>query len=318
MSLTTPVAFMIFNRPDLTQRVFEVITKAKPKQLFVVADGPRFPEEAEKCEQARAVIEGVDWECDVFKNYSGKNLGCGRRISTGIDWVFSEVEEAIFLEDDTLPDLSFFPYCEVLLQHYRHDERIMTVNGNNFQSGQRRTDYSYHFSKYCSCWGWASWRRAWKHYDYEMKTWPDFKRAGMMKMICPDLYEQQFWTKLFDSMFENPGEIDTWDHQWKYACWSQNGLAIEPSVNLVGNIGLGRPDASHTGGHNPLLSELSKTQEMWEIRHPLFVVRQRDADNYIFDYIIGGKKLKKNDALLGKLRRVLSTVWERSKTAFLS
>jgi hypothetical protein len=318
MSLSTPVAFLIFNRPDLTQIVFEAIAKAEPKQLFVVADGPRFPAEAEKCAQARDIIKRVDWECDVFPNYSEKNLGCGRRIASGIEWVFSEVEEAIFLEDDTLPHLSFFPYCEVLLEHYRHDERIMTVNGNNFQSGRIRTQYSYHFTKYCSCWGWASWRRAWKHYDYEMKTWPAFKQAGMMKMICPDLYEQQFWTRLFDSMYENPGEIDTWDHQWKYACWSQNGLAIEPSVNLVGNIGLGRSDASHTTDHYPLLSELSRTKEMWEIKHPPFVVRHRDADTYIFDYIIGGKNMKKNDPLLGKLRRGLATVQKKAKKAFRS
>jgi len=316
MSLSTPVAFLIFNRPDLTQIVFEAIAKAEPKQLFVVADGPRFHAEAKKCAQARAIIDRVDWECDVVTNYSDKNLGCGRRVSSGIEWVFSEVEEAIFLEDDTLPDASFFPYCEILLEHYRHDERIMTINGNNFQLGRSKTEYSYHFSKYCSCWGWASWRRAWKHYDYEMKTWPAFKQAGMMKMICSDPHEQRFWTKLFDSMYENPLGIDTWDHQWKYACWTQNGLAIEPSVNLVANIGLGRSDASHTTGHNPLLAALSKTQELWEIRHPPFVVRHRDADTYIFDYIIGGKQMKENDALLGKLHRGLSAIREKAKAAF--
>lgn len=318
MSISTPVAFLIFNRPDLTEIVFEAIAKAEPKQLFVVADGPRFPAEAEKCTLARAIIDRVDWECDVSTNYSDKNLGCGRRVASGIDWVFSKVEEAIFLEDDTLPHESFFPYCEVLLEHYRHDERIMTINGNNFQLDGSKTEYSYHFSKYCSAWGWASWRRAWKHYDYEMKTWPAFKEAGMMKMICADPHEQRFWTRLFDSMYQNPIGIDTWDHQWKYACWSQNGLAIEPSVNLVANIGLGRSDASHTTDHNPLLAELSKAQELWEIRHPPFVVRHRDADNYIFDYIIGGKQMKENDALFGKIRRGLSTIREKAKAAFHS
>jgi len=318
MSLSTPVAFTIFNRPDLTQIVFEAIARVEPKTLFVVADGPRFLEEEEKCAQTRGIIDRVDWKCDVFKNYSDRNLGCGRRVASGIEWVFSEVEEAIFLEDDTLPDLSFFPYCEALLDRYRHDERIMTINGNNFQSGRIKTDYSYHFSKYCSCWGWASWRRAWKHYDYEMKSWPVFKRDGMMKMICPDLIEQRFWTNLFDSMYENPGEIDTWDHQWKYACWSQNGLAIMPNVNLVANIGLGRTDASHTTGYNPLLDELSKNQALREIKHPSFVVRHCDADNYIFDHIIGGKQLKEHDTLLGKFRRSLSGALKKAGAVFHS
>ena len=315
MSLTIPVAFMIFNRPDLTQRVFEVIAKAKPEQLLVVADGPRFAEDAEKCAQARAVIEHVDWACDVLKNYAETNLGCGRRISSGIDWVFSQVEEAIILEDDTLPAESFFSYCRELLDRYRHDKRIMTINGNNFQFGRSRTEFSYHFSKYCACWGWASWRRAWQHYDFEMKTWPAFKRAGMLSMVCEDPYEHKFWMKLFDAMYENPAKIDTWDHQWNYACWSQNGLEIEPSVNLVANIGLGRSDASHTTGENLLLAELSKTKELYRIEHPPFVVKNTEADAYIFDYVIGGNRMKREDTLPGRLVRRLSAMQERIKVA---
>lgn len=311
MPLSTPVAFLIFNRPDLTQIVFDSIAKVKPKKLFVVADGPRFPEEAQKCRQARAVLGRIDWECEVFKNFSDKNLGCGRRISSGIDWVFSAVDEVIILEDDCLPVASFFSFCEELLERYRNDERIMTISGNNFQSGHNRSDYSYHFSKYNGCWGWATWRRAWRHYDYEMKTWPEFKRCGMLQMVCKDPYEHKFWNMLFDSMHENPAKIDTWDHQWKYACWSQNGLAIEPSVNLVSNIGLDRPDATHTTGKNPMLEQISKTQEMGEIKHPPFVVRHRVADTYIFDYIVGGKKLKRNETLPGRLYKRLAGSYDK-------
>jgi hypothetical protein len=311
MSFSTPVAFLIFNRPDLTKIVFEAIAKVKPKQLFVVADGPRFAAEAEKCEQARAVIDRVDWECDVSTNYSEKNLGCGRRPASGIDWVFSKVEEAIFLEDDCLPVKSFFFFCQELLERYRDDHRIMVIGGNNFQSGQKRSAYSYHFSKYSGCWGWASWRRAWEYFDYEMKTWPEFKQAGILEMVCEDTYEHKFWTKVFDSMYENSAQKDIWDYQWKYACWSQNGLAIEPSVNLVANLGLGRSDATHTTNKNPLLKQISKTQEIGEIKHPPFVVRHRAADAYVFDYIVGGKQMKKY-ALLNKLRSWILTMREKS------
>lgn len=305
MSFSTPVAFMIFNRPDLTRIVFEAIARVKPKMLFVIADGPRFPDEAQKCKEARAVIDGLDWDCEVFTNFSDNNLGCGRRISSGIDWIFSKVEEAIFLEDDTLPVESFFSYCQTLLEHYRHDERIMTIGGNNFQSGHKRTKYSYHFSKYNGCWGWATWRRAWQHYDYYMKTWPEFKQSGMIKMVCDDPYEQKFWLKLFDSMYENPDKLDTWDHQWKFACWSQGGLAIEPGVNLVSNIGFGRTDASHTIGVNPWQEQLAKTQELWEIKHPPFVVRHRDADSYLFENIIAGNQTKKHARLKKLIKRML-------------
>ena len=311
MSFSTPVAFIIFNRPDLAQLVFEAIAKVRPEKLFVVADGPRFPEEALKCEQTRAVINKIDWDCEIVTNFSDKNLGCGRRVSSGIDWVFSNVEEAIFLEDDCLPAESFFSYCQALLDRYRDDHRIMAINGNNFQSGQSRTEYSYHFSKYNGCWGWASWRRAWKHYDYEMKTWPEFKKTGMLDMVCDGPYEKKFWSRLFDSMYEDPYKEDTWDHQWKYACWSQSGLSIEPGVNLVANLGIGRPDATHTRGKNPLLDQISKTREMGEIKHPPFVVRHRAADAYIFDYFAGGNQMKKY-ALLNRLRSRLSAIKKKT------
>jgi hypothetical protein len=287
-----------------------MIAKVKPEKLFVVADGPRFPEEEEKCEETRAIIKRVDWDCEVLTNYSDKNLGCGQCPANGIEWVFSKVEEAIFLEDDCLPVYSFFKYCQELLEYYRHDKRIMTINGTNLQSGQRRTEYSYHFTRYNCSWGWASWRRAWKHYDYEMKSWPESKKAGMIESEFGNLCEQRFWTNLFDSMYESYGRNDIWDHQWNYACWTQNGLAIEPEVNLVANLGLGRQDATHTTGNNPVLAHMSKTQELMEIKHPQFVVRDRNADAYVFDYVIGGKRMKKH-ALLNKLRWQLSKIIKR-------
>jgi len=282
MSLATPIAFMIFNRPDLTRSVFEAIAKAKPEKLFVIADGPRSPEEAEKCAQTRAVIDAVDWNCAVCTNFSDRNLGCGRRIAGGIDWVFSNVEEAIFLEDDCFPAESFFTYCQTLLERYRAENRVMTINGNSFQSGHKRTAYSYHFSKYNGCWGWASWRRAWKHYDYEIKTWPRFRQSKTFERLCQDRNERQFWIRLFDSVHEDPDRVDTWDHQWKYACWANRGLAIEPMVNLVANLGLGRSDATHTKGTNPLLERLSRVQDIGPLDHPPVIERCTEADAYLF------------------------------------
>jgi len=146
MSLSTPVALLIFNRPDLTRIVFDAIAQVKPRQLFIVADGPRCPEEVIKCQQAREAVKKVEWECEVFTNFSDENLGCKHRISTGLDWVFSKVEEAIILEDDCLPTQSFFYFCQTLLEHYRHDTRVMHISGNNFQGGRKRTDYSYFLS----------------------------------------------------------------------------------------------------------------------------------------------------------------------------
>ncbi|MGC1799486.1 MAG: hypothetical protein WA701_03795, partial [Solirubrobacterales bacterium] len=185
----TPVAMLIFNRPETTARVFERVREARPPKLLVVADGPRAdrPGEAGRCREARAVVEAVDWPCELMTDYSEVNLGCGKRISSGLDWVFDSVEEAIVLEDDCLPHPSFFRFCEELLKRYRAEERVVHVSGDNFQSAGRAGGAvgrllrlagrswspSYYFSRYAHVWGWASWRRAWSDYDFEMTAWRD-------------------------------------------------------------------------------------------------------------------------------------------------
>jgi hypothetical protein len=273
--MDTPVAFLIFNRPDVTEQVFAAIARAKPPTLLVVADGPRAdrPGEAEKCAQSRGIIERVDWDCRVLKNYADENMGCRRRVASGLDWVFATVQEAIVLEDDCLPAASFFGFCEALLERYRDDTRVMAVSGDNFQRGVRRSPYSYYFSKYNHIWGWASWRRAWQHYDVEMRTWPQFKAAGMLRAVCPKREEARQWTALFDAA--HAGLVDSWDYAWTYACWSQGGLTALPEVNLVSNLGFG-PQATHTAGTSWLAG--LPVGEMQDLRHPPFVVRHELAD----------------------------------------
>ena len=295
--LDTPVAFLIFNRPNLTEIVFEAIAQAKPKKLLVVADGPRFPEEFEKCQKARSIIERIDWPCEVLTNFSEINLGCKQRISSGLNWVFSEVEEAIILEDDCLPTPSFFYFCETLLEHYRHDERIMHISGDNFQEGQSRNNSSYYFSKYTHVWGWASWRRAWQHYNTDMRTWPEYKKLDAIRSICEDSLEKKYWIAIFDDVFE--GAVDTWDYQWLYTCWSQNGLSILPNLNLISNIGFGL-DSTHTFRANTDI-QLSTT-DIWKISHPLLVTRCLDADTYTFNYHYGGKNMRDDTSFISKAK----------------
>src|SRR5271165_5147387 len=234
-ALSTPVALLIFNRPELTRQVFDAIAQARPPKLFVVADGPR-PEratDAEKCGAARAIVERIDWPCEVVKNYSEVNLGCGRRVSSGLDWLFSQVEEAIILEDDCLPALSFFPFCQALLERYRDDQRVFMIGGNNFQFGRLRTRYSYYFSRYPEIWGWASWKRAWKHFDPAMSSWPEFKADGYIKAVFENPREQEYWSEILEQCYQ--GKINSWAYIWCYTCWSQSALTILPDVNLVSN-----------------------------------------------------------------------------------
>jgi len=274
--LTTPVALMIFNRPETTARVFEAIREAKPQKLLVIADGPRAGRESEarQCALTRAIINRVDWPCEVLTNYSETNLGCKRRISSGLDWVFATVAEAIILEDDCLPERTFFRFCQELLERYRDDERIMHISGNNFQFGRNKTDFSYYFSRYPHIWGWASWRRAWQNYDVSLKLWPEIREG---KRLCAHLGSNRaysYWERIFDKVYR--GEIDTWDYQWTFVCWIQNGLSILPSDNLVSNIGFGL-NSTHTGKPNKLAAMPTRPME-FPLKRPSFMMRNDPAD----------------------------------------
>lgn len=274
--LSTPVAFFIFNRPDTTELVFEAIRRAAPSRLLIVADGPRpdRPGEAEKCTAARAVVAGVDWPCQVSTNFSDENLGCGKRVSSGLEWVFQTVEEAVILEDDCLPEQSFFRFCEELLEKYRTDDRVMMISGDNLQRGAGRIRDSYYFSRYPHIWGWASWRRSWQRYEVEMKLWPQVRDEGGLQRLFPKRRLARYWQEIFDMVYR--GEIDTWDYQFAFSCLIHGGLCIMPAVNLVSNIGFGA-DATHTKVADHL-SKMPTLPMQFPLRHPSLVIRNVEAD----------------------------------------
>jgi len=274
--MTSPVAFLVFNRPQTTARVWEAIRKARPPKLLIVADGPRSdrPDDAQRCSDVRAICEHVDWPCDVARNYSDINLGCRRRVSSGLDWVFQTVEEAIVLEDDCLPHPSFFRFCQELLARYRDDERVMLITGDNFQPGPPRTDYSYYFSRYPHIWGWASWRRAWRHYDVDLSLWPIVRDGGWLD----DLFERpnvvEYWRIMLSKVANH--EIDTWDYQMTFSLRCQNGLSILPRDNLITNIGFGA-DATHTAVKDSVANLPVRAME-FPLHHPPFMIPDRQAD----------------------------------------
>jgi hypothetical protein len=279
--METPVTFIIFKRPQTTEKVFEAIRQAKPTKLFVIADGPRADREGEveKCQATRAIIERVDWDCEVIKNYSNINLGCAKRVSSGLDWVFNNVEETIILEDDCIPHPTFFRFSEELLEKYRNDTRIATISAQNLQFGRKRTNYSYYFSRYNHCWGWASWRRAWQHYDLTIKLWKEVQAENLLHDILVDPKAVSYWRRIFQSVYNNPTGI-TWDYQWTFACWMQGSLSIIPNVNLISNVGVGA-DATHfTSNQEFSFINMSMQAMEFPLKHPPFIVRNIEADNF--------------------------------------
>jgi len=281
--LITPVLFVVFNRIDTTEQVFAEIRRAHPAQLFIAADGPRTnrPGETEKCDAVRRLIlDRIDWPCEVKVRFLDENLGCRVAVSSAVDWFFSEVEEGIILEDDCLPHPDFFRFCQELLKHYRHDTRMMHISGVNFQYGQIRGNGSYYFSRYAHIWGWASWRRAWKYYDVEMKNYPEFKKSGLAESIFPECAIRKRWLKILDQIYEKSPIFNTWDFQWSYSLFQQNGLSIIPNRNLVSNLGCGC-EGTNTDGSNCFARQ--PLREIGEINHPLFVIADVVADRFTFD-----------------------------------
>lgn len=277
MSLETPILFCIYKRADLTSQVFDVIAEQKPKHLLVVQDGPRFDDEMESIEQTRNVLERIDWDCDVQTNFSATNMGCKDRIASGISWGFQQHERLIILEDDCLLDPSFFTFSEELLEKYADCEDVHMIGACNFQN-RSVTDKSYYFCKYAHIWGWASWRRAWNHYDVDIKDWPTLKANQTFRKWCCTDQEYEYWSRMFDLLHE--GKMDTWDFQWMYSCWKQGGLTIQPSVNLVSNLGF-REDATHTTAESNFAK--MPTQKIGRLDHPESIELNDEADQYTWE-----------------------------------
>jgi hypothetical protein len=238
--LKTPVALVLFKRPERTKLVFDRIRRARPKRLFLIADGPRVGDAEERlgCEQARAVVEEVDWPCEVTRDFADGNVGLRRRLPSGLDGVFRQVERAIVLEDDCLPHETFFRFCEELLERYAAEDRVMHVAGSQLLHDPPARSASYHFSRYVHIWGWATWRRAWRRFDVELREWHDLdrgERESRLESMFAEESERRYWGYVWD----NSGEIENWDAQWSYAVLARQGLAVNPNRNLISNIGFG-------------------------------------------------------------------------------
>ena len=282
---------MIFNRPETTERVFQQIRAIKPKYLFISADGPRphIQDESKLCAQARAVVKNIDWKCELRTKYSDNNKGCKTAVSSAITWFFENVKEGVILEDDCLPDPSFFQFCAALLEYYRNNERIMHISGANFQDGSKFGTGSYYFSSLNHVWGWATWRRAWNNYDVNIKSYPQYLHNGKLLRLLPDPVIYKYWKRNFDLVYEQ--KKDTWDFQWQYASFLHQGLAVIPNDNLISNIGFDH-NATHT---IDLFDSLANrpTQTLKDIRHPRAIHIETEADLYTYTNYLSPPKWKK-------------------------
>lgn len=296
-SAAVPVALIIFNRADTTRKVLDVLRKVRPRTLFVIADGPRpgVPDDERLCAEARAVIDEVDWPCEVRRRFLDANLGCGHGPAQGLAWVFSQVDECIILEDDCAPDITFFQFCREMLERYRDDRRIMMVSGNNHLLGKKTIADSYFYSINTQTHGWATWRRAWKEYDFYISDWPAVRSLQWLTNHLGNKEYARWWLKLFDRAYQeaksNP-KCSYWDFQWTYTCWKNHALNVIPSSNLVTNLGYG-DNATHPTPLDHPLANLSVGAMRFPLQHPPALTPDYEADRILSETVYCYRSLYK-------------------------
>ena len=305
----TPILFLIFKRPDVTAQVFEAIRLAQPSKLYIAADGARPDKagEAEKVAQTRElVLQGIDWPCDVKTLLRETNLGCRMAVSSAIDWFFEHEEAGIILEDDCLPDQSFFRFCAELLEYYRHDTRIMAISGNNFQQGQQRGKYSYYFSQRPHCWGWATWRRAWQMYHVSIEYFEEI-------IAEPTYLEFTHWPMFNSFHYANiinayQHKVDSWAYLWGFTTAVNHGLSILPQRNLVKNIGFGIEGTHTTGKAGKYAIETHSID--FPLRHPPYMCLHKEADTFYYETFLKLTPRVKPSAL-SRIRKKLSVFFRK-------
>ncbi|WP_310962209.1 hypothetical protein [Nocardioides terrisoli] len=303
------MALICYNRPDLVRRVVSAVREAAPEELFVVADGPRVgdAEDARRCAQVRAALEDeIDWPCTVRRRYAEKNSGVEQTVELGLDWVFEQVDRAVVLEDDCVPDPTFFRFCAELLDRHADDERVMMVSGQMFVIDPSRfAGASYAFTTFSITWGWATWSRAWQRHrglfprDYET-VFPGADSVDAAWRVEParptgNSLVTRAGGRYFAEVAAAKEHEFGWDSQWFLTQVALDALAITPAINLVHNAGFGE-DATHTVSTRTL----PPAEKMrFPLRHPVEGARNVDAQH---DLEVG--IVRSNGRLARRLRRL--------------
>jgi hypothetical protein len=289
MTTKIPVALIFFRRRCVLE-VLQRIRDYAPEELFLLADGGRTPKEHAQCQEVRQLVEAaIDWPCRVERLYSDRNLGCRGNIPRGITWAFSRVDRAVILEDDTVPAPDFFAFCAEMLERYADDSNVMTVSGtNHFPGHVSFGPYSYLFSGYAITGGYATWARAWRHYDADMRLWPAAKEKGLLQSSFLALSEQEYWQTVFEEVWSRTCKCDPYDFQWTFASFLHRGLSIVPRANLVTNIG-GGPEATHTQQAGCKFLGRPVQAIDWPLKHPSMVVRNAAFDPDLGRYVWYGE-----------------------------
>lgn len=297
LRFNTPILFLCFNRPEETKKSFSIIEKIKPTKLYIAQDGPRDEEEKEKTIKVHKIVKDISWPCEIHYLIRDENLGVKRAVNDAIDWFFEAEEMGIVIEDDILPDESFFSFAAQLLEKYKNDTRIMLISGCNLLD--THSGYGdYFFTKIGAIWGWASWRRVWRIHDKEMKRWNKIENDPVAMQILPRAYWNDRVKKLNNSL---EGTIDTWDYQFTMTRLVNSGLSIIPRWNLIENIGFNE-GASHTKNKPSFFKNSKSSISTKNLIHPIVIAPDNEFDLEIYNKSNLNHNISKKESVKQKLR----------------
>jgi len=306
----TPILLITYKRADTTRKVIDSLRGIRPSSIYFAANAPNpeNPKDPPQCEAVRDLVGHIDWPCEVKTLFRTEHLNARESISGSISWFFENVEEGIILEDDCICDPSFFFYCQENLERYRSNHQVMQISATNFDPNYKGTGESYYFSRYAYIWGWATWRRAWEHFDLQMGQIERTAVKPMLRRLFARKKEASFWSAMYDYLAS--GKIDTWDGQWLFAVFNKDGLCITPKTNLITNIGFDSNATNTFGSHN-VVERMKIGALEFPLEHPESIEGDEDADTWTGDNLYGISKSCSTFHLKIRIATRLPISWKR-------
>lgn len=280
------VLCIFFVRDSCFAKSFAAVKEARPRVLLLWQDGPRAdrPDDLIGIDKCRKIAEDIDWDCEVHTFYNKSNYGCDPSTFYSHKWAFSIVDKCIVLEDDVVPDQSFFPFCKELLDKYEDDRRINRICGMNNVPGFKCSD-SYFFSGIGSVWGWATWKRVADLWDEDYTFLNDTCAMSLLGKIKNNKAEKAYVKTCYEHKREG---VPHWETVQTFARYLNSQLSIIPSVNMIKNVGLGE---NSTHSNTSLANVPKKIRAVFyseaeaisfPLKHPKYIIENKQ---YEIDYL---------------------------------
>lgn len=280
-----PVLLLIYNRPEYTKKSIANLRKIKPKKIYIFCDGPKNEKDKHLCSKTIDETQKINWKCTIKRKFLKKNLGCKDGVSLGISWFFKKNSKGIILEDDCIPNKSFFQFCEKMFHFYNNSKIVGCITGDNFLLNKFKFKDGYYFSKYANCWGWATWKRSWNLYKKDINFWPNYKKSKSWKNNFLSNYERKYWNLIFDECYKD--KLDSWAYSWTLCLWKNKLLTVTPSKNLVKNIGLSTSRKKLFTLSSPTYKTENLNIKKIKFNNNLKI--DQKADSFVFDKHFKGK-----------------------------